>query len=46
MMAVAEEGGFKVDVVTYPDVLVDRDFIKQNVSSDLQEPPPRWRRAS
>jgi predicted amidohydrolase YtcJ len=29
---VAAEGGFKIDVVTYPDVLVDRDFIKANVS--------------
>jgi predicted amidohydrolase YtcJ len=29
---VADEGGFKIDVVTYPDVLVDRDFIKQNQS--------------
>jgi predicted amidohydrolase YtcJ len=32
MMAAAEDGGFKVDVVTYPDVLVNRDFIKDNVS--------------
>jgi predicted amidohydrolase YtcJ len=29
---VADEGGFKIDVVTYPDVLVDRDFIKANQS--------------
>jgi predicted amidohydrolase YtcJ len=29
---VADEGGFKIDVVTYPDVLVDRDFIKDNQS--------------
>jgi predicted amidohydrolase YtcJ len=28
LKAVADEGGFKIDVVTYPDVLVDRDFIK------------------
>jgi predicted amidohydrolase YtcJ len=33
MMAVAGEGGFKVDVVVFPDVLVDRDFIKANHSS-------------
>jgi predicted amidohydrolase YtcJ len=32
MMAAAEEGSFKVDVVTYPDVLVNRDFIKENAS--------------
>jgi predicted amidohydrolase YtcJ len=29
---VADEGTFKIDVVTYPDVLVDRDFILKNVS--------------
>lgn len=29
---VAAEGGLKSDVVTYTDVLVDRDFIKKNVS--------------
>lgn len=29
---VADEGGFKIDVITYPDVLVDRDFILKNVS--------------
>jgi len=29
---VADEGGFKIDVVTYPDVLVDRDFIRDNQS--------------
>jgi predicted amidohydrolase YtcJ len=33
MQKLAAEGGFKIDVVTYPDVLVDRDFIKQNVSN-------------
>lgn len=32
MRDVADEGGFKIDVATYPDVLVDRDFIKQNLS--------------
>jgi predicted amidohydrolase YtcJ len=29
---VAREGGFKVDVPVYPDVLTARDFIKANVS--------------
>ena len=29
---VADEGGFAIDIVTYPDVLVDRDFIKDNQS--------------
>ncbi len=28
---VAEEGGFDIDVLTYPDVLVDRDWIAANV---------------
>ena len=32
MAAVADEGKFKVDVLTYPDVLIDREFIKQRVS--------------
>jgi len=32
MRKVADEGGFKIDVLTYPDVLVDRDFILKNVS--------------
>jgi predicted amidohydrolase YtcJ len=32
MQQVADEGGFKIDVETYPDVLVDRAFIKSNVS--------------
>ncbi len=30
---VAAEGGFKNDIVIYPDVLIDRDFIAENVSS-------------
>lgn len=30
---VADAGGFKIDVVTYADVLVDRDFIKKNYSA-------------
>jgi len=32
MKKVATEGGFKIDVVAYPDVMVDRDYIKANVS--------------
>jgi len=36
MKQVADEGGFKIDVATYPDVLVDRDFIKQHVSREYQ----------
>jgi len=32
MRQVADEGGLNIDVVTYPDVLVDRDFIKKNAS--------------
>ena len=30
---VADEGGFRIDVATYPDVLADKAFIEQNVSS-------------
>ncbi len=30
---VAEEGGLAIDVAVYPDVLVDREFIKKNVSA-------------
>lgn len=33
MQQVAAEGGFANDVLVYPDVLVDRDFIKANVNS-------------
>jgi predicted amidohydrolase YtcJ len=33
MREVADAGGFKIDVATYPDVLADRDFIKQNLST-------------
>ena len=33
MKAVADAGGLKIDVVSYPDVLVDRDLIKREVSS-------------
>ena len=32
MRAVADAGGFDVDVVAYGDVLVDREFVKANVS--------------
>lgn len=32
MRKVGSEGGFKIDIVTYPDVLIDREFIKNNVS--------------
>ncbi|WP_286193387.1 amidohydrolase [Tropicibacter sp. R16_0] len=31
---VAAEGGIPIDVVAYPDVLVDRDYIAANVSMD------------
>lgn len=36
MREVAAEGGFKVDVAGYADVLVDRDFIKANASRDYK----------
>jgi predicted amidohydrolase YtcJ len=32
MKQVASEGGFKIDIVVYPDVMVDRDYIRDNVS--------------
>ena len=32
MKSVAESGGFKIDVVSYVDVLVDRELIKREVS--------------
>jgi len=34
MQQVAAEGGFPIDVVTYADVLVDRDFIRNGFSKD------------
>lgn len=34
MREVADEGGYRIDVVTYPDVLVDRDFILQGFSQN------------
>jgi len=36
MKSVADEGGFAIDVVAYPDVLVDRDFISANVSQTYE----------
>ncbi len=33
MQAVADAGGLKIDVVTYPDVLVDREMIKAKFSA-------------
>lgn len=33
MRQVADSGDLKIDVAVYPDVLVDRDFIKQNQSA-------------
>jgi predicted amidohydrolase YtcJ len=36
LRAVADEGGFRNDVVTYPDVLVDREFIKKNITQDYK----------
>lgn len=36
MRSAAAEGAFKVDVVTYPDVLVDRDYIKANASREYK----------
>ena len=33
---VADEGGLKIDVQTYTDVLVDRDWIKANTSSSYK----------
>jgi predicted amidohydrolase YtcJ len=34
LRAVADEGGFKIDVVTYSDVLAGRDYVKANVSQE------------
>lgn len=33
---VADEGGFKIDVNAYSDVIVDREYIKKNVSRDYK----------
>ena len=32
MKSVASEGGFKIDIVTYPDIMIDRNYIAENVS--------------
>ena len=32
LKSIADEGGFAIDVVAYPDILADRDFIKANKS--------------
>jgi predicted amidohydrolase YtcJ len=34
--AVADDGKLKIDVVSYPDVLLGRDHIKENVSADYK----------
>lgn len=34
MKSVASEGGFEIDVVVYPDMMVDRDYIAANVSDE------------
>ena len=36
LQAVAAEGGFPIDVATYPDVLIDRDFIAANISETYE----------
>jgi predicted amidohydrolase YtcJ len=33
---VADQGGFKIDVLTYPDVLVDRDYIAASVAKQYK----------
>lgn len=37
MQAVAEQEGLDIDVVTYPDVLVDREYILENHSREYTE---------
>jgi predicted amidohydrolase YtcJ len=32
LKAVADQGGFKIDVVAYGDVMADRDYVKSNIS--------------
>ncbi len=40
-----EEGRFKIDVLTYPDILITGiDYIKERLQPDLQEPLSRGRR--
>jgi predicted amidohydrolase YtcJ len=36
LRSVAEEGGFPIDVVVFPDILVDREFIAANVSKTYE----------
>jgi len=36
LKAVANEGGLKIDIVSYPDVLVDREAIKREYSSSYK----------
>ena len=36
MRQVADAGGLKIDVAAYPDVMVDRDFIKANLSTSYR----------
>lgn len=36
LRAVAADGKFKIDVVSYPDILLGRDYIKENVSPDYK----------
>ncbi len=36
MREVADEGGYKIDIVTYTDVLMDRDFVQQNASKEYR----------
>jgi predicted amidohydrolase YtcJ len=33
---VAEEGGYKIDVLTYSNVIVDREYVKKNFSADYK----------
>jgi predicted amidohydrolase YtcJ len=33
MRQVADAGGLKIDIAAYPDVMIDRDFIKSNLST-------------
>ena len=35
MRQVADAGGLKIDVATYPDALIDRDVIKKNLSAGV-----------
>ncbi len=36
MRSVAAEGGFAIDVVTYPDILLDRELIRTGTSTDYE----------